>query len=248
MVGGVHKEYLSATNQISEILLFAGDKMHAMRNASTCIALAVQLNGFDNLDTLRVHVQLSTLYQQDKDYVNAVHHLLAAKYIVQLLGGQNHPEIVNIYAKLGSMFIEIGGWELGLQCLDEAKARTAEMDVYKYCDICTDIAEFVCRSGMYTQAAELQKKVYVLIKKYYGVEHSKTVMAKRTLEIYLRASNEQQKYAVQMRKAQLEKQAAESEAIKKTQAMADLMQSESEGVKGQQDKSKKSKPKSHKKK
>jgi len=141
------------------------------------------------------------------------------------------------------MFIEIGGWDTGLKCLEEAKTRTESTDVHKHCDICTDVADIICRSGMYPQAAELQKQAYLLIKKYYGATHIKAEQSKKTLEMYMRASNEQQKYAVQMHKAQLEIQMREAEEAKKAEAVADLLKGEEKNQKDGKKRSKSNKKK-----
>ena len=260
MVGTVHKDYLQAANQATEILIRVGDNSTAFNNTLDTIALAVQLRGFDNIDTLRCHVQLSSLYHVKKDYISAVNHMLAAKYLVELLGGAHHPEIINIFTKIGSLYCEIGGWDIGWKCMEEAKKRTEITDPIKHCEISVDLADMMARWNMFGAAAELQKHAYTLTRFYSGAKHEKTTDVKRTLELYLRADMEYKKYQhvykleqdklrieEEMKIAENEKK-AKAEHIRNSLLENDEKASKKSGKSGKQGNSKHSHGKTHKKK
>ena len=155
-------------------------------------ATAVQLRGFDNLDTLRCHLQLSTIYHNYKDYVGAINHLLAGKYLIALLGGSQHPEMTSVFARLGSLLCEIGCVEIGLKCLEEAKSRSiVNNEKIRTCDINIDIAEILCNFKRFGDAAAYQTKAYRMLKQLLGNEHAKVVNVKKVLEYYLRFDLEQ---------------------------------------------------------
>lgn len=200
MVGSVHKEYLMAINQLTEILIRAGDHEHAFSNCLSAIPIAAQLKGFDNLETVRCHMQLASLYHVKKQYTAAVNHMTAAKYVVQLMGGKQHPELVNNFIKLGNLYCEVGSWEVGIKCLEEAKKRTETSNPLKHSDICRDLAEMMAKLRLFQHASELQKQAFLICKSFLGDEHERTVSLKSTLELYLRAFGEQ---------IQLEKKLAE---------------------------------------
>lgn len=227
IVGPMHKEFLNATNLATEIFVHGGDVGNAFNNCANAICLAVQLKGFDNLDTLRCHMGLSSLYHVRRDYISAVQHMLAAKYLVQLLGGYHHPEIVNTYLKLGSMFCEIGGWDIGLKCLEQAKARTETTDPTKYTEICLNLADMMARLNMFGPASELQKQAYMLTKFYRGGKDARTVEVKQMLEAYMRADLEQKKQIFEMNLAKT-KQAREQE-------MRDMQEAEEAKVRAELD-------------
>lgn len=221
----MHREYLAATNQLTEILSRAGDVGNAIHNSTGCIAAAVQLRGLDCIDTLRCHVQLSSLLHQRKEYVGAVNHLLAAKYLIQLCAGPRHPEVANLYSKLGNMLCEVGGWEQGLRCFEEARERTELSDPTRHLEVCLDLADLLAGLNYFGPAAELQKQSYQLSKMLYGdlpAAEAKLAGIKNTLELYLRTDLEhkkmQQMYMQQAAKMQAEAAAKEAEEEKKAAA------------------------------
>ena len=187
---------MRAFNQQIEILIRAGDITSAFNNSVRAIATAVQLNGFDNLDTIRCHMQLSSLFQNKKDYISAINHLLAAKYLVLLFGGPRHPELVNIYLKLASMYFDVGAYDTGLSCLLDAKKRTEHTAPLKHCNICVDLAAVLYRLSQYGAAAKMQKDAYSLAKKLFtdADKESKLANIKEQLAVYLRVAGEAAKY------------------------------------------------------
>ena len=138
------------------------------------------------------------MYQAKKDYVAAVNHILAAKYIIQLIGGDHHPEVVSMFLKLGGLLCDIGVDTLGFKCYNEAKRMVETVDPVKHCEICTDMAEMLCQYRCFQQSADLQKIAYTFQKQHYGADHQKTTQAKQMLEFYIRYSNESKKYELKM--------------------------------------------------
>jgi hypothetical protein len=69
----------------------------------------------------------------------AVQHLLSMKYLVTLIGGPRHPQLVNVYLRLMGVYVDLGDYTTAQSLLAEAK--TLCTDVAKQCMITATVAE-----------------------------------------------------------------------------------------------------------
>ena len=116
--------------------------------------------------------------------VPAVQHLLAAKYLVELMGGPRHPELVTLLFRLVNIYDEIGDYETAQKCLEKAKKITA--NVAKQCMISATIAETHGKMGNLALAVTEQRGVLRIMEQLYGNDDERTVEAKGRVEIFLR--------------------------------------------------------------
>ena len=114
----------------------------------------------------------------------AVQHLLAAKYLIELMGGPRHPELVTVYFRLVGIYDEVGDYVTALRCL--TKAKRLSPNVAKQCMISATIAEMHAKMGNLALAVTEQRGVIKVMEQLFGVEDEKTIEAKGREEVFLR--------------------------------------------------------------
>jgi tetratricopeptide (TPR) repeat protein len=153
--------------------------------ANKCLTVAVQLAGLDSADTVFYHNRIAMIQADQLDNpISAVQHLLAAKYIAEMSGGPNHPELINTYLRLGDIYHKKGIFNVALECYYRAKIRTC--DVGRQARITASMAEVLAKSGHLEQAVNEQRTVAKVVEQIFGPEDENSVDAKKVLEKYLR--------------------------------------------------------------
>lgn len=194
VAGQTHKDAAAANERLAEIIARSADYPAAIVSYNKCLATVVHAKGLDTMDAIQCHVQLSALHAELKNFRVAATHLLTAKYLVKLMSGPYHPEMVAIYVRFAALFAEVEDWSTAFLCWHEASIRTS--DQAKYCDICCESAALLARTGRLHEAVEMQKRNYLLAKQIYGDDGERTVFIKSTLEQFMRLSLEAQKEAI----------------------------------------------------
>lgn len=190
----------------------AGDLSLALSTASRSLTLSVQLDGLDSHEALKGHIRIAAILLglqsvalnngeesntattpenqalADAYARAAADHLLTAKYLIEVMGGPRHPELVNIYYKLGSVYSDKEEYNVGLTCLVEAKSRVS--DLAQQAVIAQTIAEVLVRMGHLQPGLAEQRQCLKLMQDIFGETDEKTVEAKARVEKYLRAFTE----------------------------------------------------------
>lgn len=172
---------------LADVFIRAGDFPSALNAYSKSLALGVQIKGFDNLDTLQCHVQMSNLYLQTKDYHTSLNHLFCAKYIVNLIGGPHHPELITVLHRLALVYLEMGDWDVSYYCLTQACNRAAYIDQPRHFELCFEMSMLLVQAGRFKEGVDMQKQCFVLSKQLFGPDHTKTSDVKSQLEKSMRA-------------------------------------------------------------
>lgn len=176
-------------------------KLYSVSTSSTTVAVSTENNSGANptSNNSPATVQLAEA---------AVAHLLATKYITELIGGSRHITLVDIYRKLGLVYFESGDLSLALTCLLEAKARVCDLTIQAV--ISQSLAEVLAAMGHLAHAVDTQRQAHKLLSDIYGETDDKVVDAKKLVEKYFRASTELNvKY---LRKLQAEQEVALAQA------------------------------------
>jgi len=204
VTGLVHKEVALAMDTIITILLAAGNFGAAIESINKSLAGAVQLFGLDSVETVQHHLQLHTAYQELGQHARALEHLLTAKYIVQLIGGARHPEITNLYLRIGALYADAEKYTTALRCMHESNSRLAHVgDMTKIAMVFQHIAEYAAKLNNYRDAIQVQKQCYSLFRQILGDNDQHTLEAKSRCEAYIRGSSD---HAASLQKEKHEKE------------------------------------------
>lgn len=83
------------------MLLEAGEQEQAIANYERMLTMQVQLTGLDSHQTYLCHRRLGHAHFQNRNYSLATTHASIAKYILETIAGEGHPEMGSLYKLLG---------------------------------------------------------------------------------------------------------------------------------------------------
>lgn len=190
ITGPYHMHAAHAIDQVTNVLIAAGDFTAAEQYAQKGLAISTQLSGFDSQESAMHHMKLSILESELGNRTSALQHLLTAKYLLQLMTGERHTELANVYTRLAALYEEAGDFDSVWQCYLKAKYHTCDLMAISALNIA--LASACSRNGHPFEALELQKQAYTMLKELIGDrDESQLDEVKATLENYLRAVNEE---------------------------------------------------------
>ena len=197
ITGPYHQENILIQDQLTQILLRVEDFSAAISSLGRQIHLVAQTYGLDCHEMVLCHSQLFEIYNALGSHELAVKHLLAQKYLVELMGGPMHPELVNIYIRL--FYVYVNDERFNDAHIAIEKAGSYCTDLYKSCAIMQIEAEFFSKLNYLQEALEKQKVAYNLLQQLLGENDTKTADAKKVMTQYQRNIVE---YNVQVGRAQ----------------------------------------------
>lgn len=187
ITGPDHPHAFQATDQLSAVLInSSADIKSSIQMASRALFLAALNYGIDSQETILHCLQLGILYSEINMIDVAINYYLVAKYLLQLIGGQNHPEITNIFMRLATLYEKVNDLESSLQCLFHARAYTS--DLLKNCLLTISIASMYFHYNKVHEAVAHQKTGYRILKELVKENDERLIEVKKNLEVYLRAS------------------------------------------------------------
>jgi protein TIF31 len=154
------------------------------------LSLAIQTSGLDSVQTLQQHLYLANLYISVDWNNSAIRHLQTVAYLVGVLGGYNHPEIITSIILLARAYAGNKDFGSAISCLFVARHRLeAAGEQVKAASILQDIAELYAAAEEFAEASNCQKQAYMLIRQMYGESDSRTIEAKKRCEAILRSTH-----------------------------------------------------------
>ena len=190
VTGPISKASNFALDMMTHILIRGGDFSAAWSAGSRALAVFAQLGGLDCAEVLTSHGQLAAIYEELGYPLASIQHLLTAKYLMQLLGGPNHPEIINLLVKLASIYRKVECYDVAFRCLLDAKERSANGDQAKFGGICQSLAEICVVLEKYDEALLAQQQSLIIFKQLIGEEDVRFVESKACLEKIRRLKTE----------------------------------------------------------
>jgi Translation initiation factor eIF3 subunit 135 len=184
ITGPLHKETVMSTNLITQILLEARNNSLALTMAFKSLSISVQLAGLDSQDAAQHHGQVASLLCDLGYPLKALQHFLAMRYLVELMAGPRHPELVNVYLRLVSIYEQQREYATAQVLLSAAKDLC--VDVAKQCMISTTVAEIYDKMGELSNAVTEQRAVLRTMVQLFGPKDEKSMEAKSKMEKYLR--------------------------------------------------------------
>lgn len=188
VTGTAHEQAFQAMDQMTAVFISTADVHAATQMSARTLALSAQVQGLDCQETIQHHVQLGMLEGELGNLSAAFHHLLSAKYLIQLVGGDRHPELGNIFYRIASLYEKIQDYDSALTCV--MRARFYIHDLAKSCNMILAAANYAFHAKRFAEALNYQKTGFKLVKELYGPEDERVLKAKKALETYIRASSE----------------------------------------------------------
>jgi len=207
--GLVHKDIITYYTYLSRIYEYSEDMNTAIDFAAKALLLSVQGTGLDSNETYTHHLKLGVMFSEVNNNEYAIKHLLSAKYLLELIGGKNHPELYTIYLRLANIYLSYEEYNTALEFLNEASLKLT--DYRKSSIIHSTNALIHSELGEYELAVSHSKQNLILIQQLYGENDEKYLEAKALNDKYRRASIE---FKVKLSKEeQLQNQTREEEKL-----------------------------------
>lgn len=186
ITGPNHVQAFQAADQMTAVLISSADIRSATSMASRSLALSSQVQGLDCQDSILHHIQLGALYTELGHIPEAIGHLQTARYFLHIVGGDHHPELVNIFVRFAALYEKVNDFDSACQCL--LRARVYTNDLLKSCMLTISVANLFYRQGRVHEAVATQKNGYKILKELVTETDERLVEVKKNLEVYIRAS------------------------------------------------------------
>jgi hypothetical protein len=172
-------------DQMTAVFINTGDLQAASQMAGRTLALSTVIQGLDCHETIQHHIQYALLEAEQSNLTTAWPHLISAKYLIQLVGGERHPELCNIFYRLSSIYERAEDYQSAWLAI--LRARLYTNDLPRSCSLTMAAASLCFRMQRFSESVTYQKQAYKLFRELYGVDDERVQSAKKALETYIRS-------------------------------------------------------------
>jgi protein TIF31 len=173
----LHPGVIESIDLMASIFLEAGDPVNAAINGSKALGLTLQSSGFDSAAALNSHMVLFQMLFTAREMDQAIKHLRASIYLLEIMAGPRHTDHFTAYHKLGTVYTNAeyeGRYSTSaLECFREAKNRES-------CDRLMDgfmaknFAKILTGLENYAEALEYERKASEKLTIFLGRDHPMT--------------------------------------------------------------------------
>jgi len=186
IVGPVHSATAEANEALASILATAGDNAMALVMHQKNLMAWVQLKGYDSPEAINAHLQCAAFHTELGSVAEAMPHLLAARYGVELVGTMKHPMIVQVIQKVAENMAVSPNYEPNTvyQLLAHARDLCSSLVYKAYFGIM--LAGILRNLNFFEDAIAEMKKAYELLSATFGPADERVMEAKEQLTAYRR--------------------------------------------------------------
>ena len=186
IVGPLHVATLEANELLAGILAAAGDVAMALVLQQKNLLAWVQLRGLDSAEALSTHLQIANYHAEIGSVGEAMPHLLAARYGVELVGGLRHPVMVQIIQKVAENLAISGTYDPNTvyQLLCHARDMCTSLVYKAFFGIM--LAGILRNLNYFEQAIDEMKSAHELLAATFGNDDERVKEAKEQLTAYRR--------------------------------------------------------------
>jgi protein TIF31 len=205
-----HPGVVRCLDLMASILFDAQEHGLAAGNLAKSLGLLIQVKGFDSPDAINSHLLLFQMLLSGGKVNEAVKHIRAAIFLMELMGGPRHMELANAYHKLGTVYHGANDPKTALRFYKEASSRVSS-DRLLEAMISKSLAVGLSHVGDFKGALDEEKKAYNIFSLFLGKEHNLTKGSDQQLSIFTAAAVQQGSNMV--KDTYTEKEAAAADAI-----------------------------------
>ena len=198
IMGPVHGDVARCLDSVAGVLFRAGDQEIALSQAQKALAMFWQTEGFDSYEAINAHHTLSLFLQALKSPSGAprtdeaIFHLRACIYLLELIAGPASPELPSQYFKLGNLFQEVGMLQPAYQFFLVALERSRNLaDALQEAHIAHQVAYLESALGLFKEALAHEKRSYSIFKDVLGDAHNRTIESSLCMSTFTQKAVEQ---------------------------------------------------------
>ena len=120
-----HADMVAAIEAFISVMEIIGDRHNCVFMAMKALFMQVNLTGLDSFQVVKCHKRLAQLLVADRQPKLALKHLQIARYLIVLLGGPNHPELVSVYELMGLL---VHGVHAERKIMEQQKTKDKQDD------------------------------------------------------------------------------------------------------------------------
>ena len=176
----LHVQIVKCIHLLSKCHFFVQDHDAAILSSLKYLALSVSLGGFDSMEALTAHSQLSDAYFAAGKVKEGIKHLRAAQFLMEYLGGGRYSQLAATYYKIGTQYIE--GEKLQDALSFYSASQNKRSDDRMIDGICASSAAMAfAHLGKFSEASEEEKTAYQLYLTMLGEDHERTKISSSSL-------------------------------------------------------------------
>lgn len=175
--GAMHPEIAQCLRMLARLNYIMGDHAEALAYQQKAVLMSERVNGIDHPYTITEYTHLALYCFANSQISTALKLLYRARYLAQLVCGENHPEIALLDSNISLILHAVGEYELSLRFLEKALALNIKFYGSKSLKVAVSyhlVARTQSCMGDFRSALNNEKETYAIYKQQLGEEHEKT--------------------------------------------------------------------------
>jgi protein TIF31 len=227
IVGNTHTQVALGNNTLSNVLRAAGDPAMALAITQKNLLSWVQLCGLDSTEAVSCHLKLASLHCAVGTTIDAIPHILSARYAVELMGGISHPLMAEVLQNATECLSSLPDTDPNTTFALICHLRDNNLSMINQAYFRIMAAGLLRNHGQLERAVNEMKHAEKDLTTIYGKEDSKVKEVSAQLKEYIREITTLRVYEAKLQQQEglLAKRAlAEKEAAKFEQARKEALE------------------------
>ena len=176
----LHVQIAKCIQLMSKCHFYGTDHESAIVSSLKFLAVSVSLGGFDCMEALAAHNQLSDAYFAAGKVKEGIKHVRALQFLMEFLAGSNYSQLAALYYKLGTNYFECEKLTEALRFYDAARSKRSDDRMIDGI-IASSAAIAFAHLGKFKEASSEEKVAYQLYQTILGDDHERTKISSASL-------------------------------------------------------------------
>ena len=169
----LHVQIAKCIELISKCHFYGNDHDMAILSSLKYLAVSVSLGGFDCMEAVSAHSQLSDAYFAAGKVQEGMKHIRAVQFLMEFLGGADYSQLSTLYYKIGTQYFEGEKLLEALSFYDVAQKKRCD-DRMVDGIVSSSVAMAMAHLGKFQEASSHEKTAYQLYLGLLGEDHERT--------------------------------------------------------------------------
>ena len=176
----LHVQIAKCIQLMSKCHFYGTDHEAAIASSLRNLAVSITLGGFDCMEALSAHSQLSDSYFAAGKVEEGFKHARALQFLMEFLAGSNYSQLSALYYKLGTKYFESDKLTEALKFYEVAQSKRSDDRMLEGI-IASNSAIALAHLGKFKEASSQEKVAYQLYQTILGEDHERTKISSASL-------------------------------------------------------------------
>lgn len=176
----LHTQIAKCIHLLSKCHFYGQDHDMAILSSLKYLAVSVSLGGFDCMEAVSAHSQLSDAYFAAGKVEEGMKHVRAVQFLMEFLAGANYSQLSSMYYKVGTQYFECEKLAEALSFYEVAQRKRND-DRMVDGIISSSSAMALAHLGKFNEASSKEKIAYQLYQALLGEDHDRTKISSGSL-------------------------------------------------------------------